>query len=65
MKPAPLTEEQQAKLAEALETALAAEEKAKEMSELATAIAAKYQKLLHETALAVPSKENINKANSL
>lgn len=57
MKPVALTEEQQAKLAEALETALAAEEKAKEMSELATAIAAKYQKRLYETALAVQGKE--------
>ena len=43
-----LTEGQLAELAEIAEIAKAAEQKAKEMSELATAIAQKYQKRLHE-----------------
>jgi endonuclease III len=41
-----LTEEQQAKLAEIVEAARLAEQKAREMSELATAIAQKYQRRL-------------------
>jgi hypothetical protein len=41
-----LTEEQQAKLVEIVEAAKIAEQKTKEMSELATAIAQKYQQRL-------------------
>jgi endonuclease III len=41
-----LTEEQQAKLAEIVEAARLAEQKAREMSELATAITQKYQRRL-------------------
>lgn len=41
---------QQTKLAEALEVALVAEEKASQMSELATEIANKYQQRLYEIA---------------
>lgn len=44
-----LSPQQQAKLAEALEIALLAEEKAKQMSELSTEIANKYQKRLYES----------------
>lgn len=45
-----LTQEQQAKLAEALEIAKLFEQKAREMSEMATAIADKYYKRLYEAA---------------
>lgn len=44
-----LSPQQQAKLAEALEIAKLAEEKAMEMSELATEIANKYQQHLYES----------------
>jgi hypothetical protein len=43
-----LSPQQQAKLAEALEVAKLAEEKASQMSELATEIANKYQQRLYE-----------------
>lgn len=51
-----LTQEQQAKLAEALEIAKLFEQKAREMSELATAIADKYYIRLYEAALAAEQK---------
>ncbi len=51
-----LTEEQQVKLVKALSLAKLAEEKAREMSELATAIADKYQKRLYEAALSASQK---------
>lgn len=44
-----LTPQQQAKLAEALELAKQAEEKARQMSELATEVANKYQQHLYES----------------
>jgi hypothetical protein len=44
-----LSPQQQALLAEALELALQAEEKASQMSELATKIANKYQQHLYES----------------
>lgn len=44
----PLSEEQLAKLVEIVEAAKIAEQKTREMSELATAIAQKSQKRLHE-----------------
>jgi hypothetical protein len=50
-----LTPQQQAKLAEALELAKLAEEKARQMSELATSVANKYQQHLYES-LNSPSK---------
>jgi hypothetical protein len=43
-----LTAQQQAKLAEALELAKLAEEKARQMSELATEVANKYQQHLYD-----------------
>jgi hypothetical protein len=44
-----LTPQQQAKLAEALELAKLAEEKARQMSELATEVANKYQQHLYDS----------------
>ncbi|WP_017717504.1 hypothetical protein [Kamptonema formosum] len=52
-----LTEEQEAKLAAALEIAKIAEQKAKEMSAMAGAIAEKYQKRIYEAALAAKQKK--------
>ncbi len=57
MTPPSLTPEQEAKLTEALEIAKLFEQKAREMSELATAIADKYYKRLHEAALAAERKQ--------
>ncbi|MGK7930416.1 MAG: hypothetical protein AB4041_03130 [Microcystaceae cyanobacterium] len=45
-----LTPQQQEKLAEALEVAKLAEEKASQMSEFATKIADKYQQYLYDSA---------------
>ncbi|WP_175561109.1 hypothetical protein [Hydrococcus rivularis] len=53
-----LSEEQKAKLLEALEIAKLAEDKAREMSELATAIAQKSQKHLYEMARLASHKSN-------
>ncbi len=54
-----LTAQQQAKLAEALELAKLAEEKARQMSELATEVANKYQQHLYDS-VNTPSKfENV------
>jgi hypothetical protein len=53
-----LSPQQQVKLAEALEVALLAEEKASQMSELATEIANKYQQCLYE------SVQSASKSNS-
>jgi hypothetical protein len=44
-----LTPQQQARLAEALELAKLAEEKARQMSELATSVANKYQQHLYDS----------------
>ena len=52
-----LTEEQQAELEEILEIAKVAEQKAKEMSDLATAISLKYQKRLWQANLAATQKQ--------
>ncbi|HEY9852690.1 MAG TPA: hypothetical protein V6D28_24675 [Leptolyngbyaceae cyanobacterium] len=46
-----LNDKQQAELEEILQIAKLAEQKAKEMSDLATAISLKYQKRLHEANL--------------
>ena len=51
-----LTPEQEAKLAEALEVAKLAEQKGREMSELAEAIAQKYYNRLLEAALAAEKR---------
>lgn len=51
MTPQSLTDKQQAELEEILQIAKLAEQKAKEMSDLATAISFKYQKRLHEANL--------------
>ncbi|WP_181243886.1 hypothetical protein [Chamaesiphon polymorphus] len=51
-----LSPQQQAKLAEALELAKLAEEKARQMSELATSVANKYQQYLYDSANS-PSKQ--------
>jgi hypothetical protein len=51
-----LTPQQQAKLAEALELAKLAEEKARQMSELATEFANKYQQHLYDS-VSSPSKQ--------
>ena len=53
-----LSPQQQAKLAEALEVALLAEEKASQMSELATEIANKYQQRLYESVQSVSKPSN-------
>ena len=52
-----LTREQEAKLSAALEIAKIAEQKAKEASDLATALAEKYQKYLHEANSAATEEE--------
>lgn len=57
MTPPLLTPEQEANLTEALEVAKLFEQKAREMSELATVIADKYYKCLHETALTAERKQ--------
>lgn len=49
-----LTDKQQAELEEILQIAKLAEQKAKEMSDFATAISLKYQKRLHEANLEAP-----------
>ena len=51
MTPESLTDKQLAELEEILQIAKLAEQKAKEMSDLATAISLKYQKRLHEANL--------------
>ncbi|PSF38128.1 hypothetical protein C7H19_06565 [Aphanothece hegewaldii CCALA 016] len=51
---------QQAKLAEALKVALLAEEKASQMSELATEIANKYQQYLYELAQEATESSNLS-----
>lgn len=51
-----LTPEQEAKLAEALEVAKLAEQKGREMSELAEAIAQKYYNRLLDAALAAEKR---------
>ena len=53
-----LSPQQQAKLAEALEVALLAEEKASQMSELATEIANKYQQRLYESVQSASKPSN-------
>lgn len=50
--------QQQATLLEALEVAKLAEEKASQMSELATAIANKYQQRLYQSAQATSKSSN-------
>ena len=53
-----LSPQQQAKLAEALEVALLAEEKASQMSELATEIANKYQQRLYQSLKSASKPSN-------
>ena len=53
-----LSPQQQAKLVEALEVAQLAEEKASQMSELATKIADKYQQRLYESVQSASKPAN-------